>query len=143
MLSATQSHEVRTRIPIALITKNMPQPEQITAPVHQIDVAPTIAAIAGLPFDQTWLGKDLFSHPTGTPPLTYTKGVLTYRIENSLCHTQYIGSQTQCWAVGPQQDPMFYRDLPPLAEEKAMTRLLRGIVAANHRLLSARVPRQK
>ena len=47
-LSPVQRQELQFRIPIALISKHLKHPRRIPYPVHQIDVAPTIARIAGI-----------------------------------------------------------------------------------------------
>ena len=43
------------RVPLALVARDA-SPARIDRPVHQMDVAPTVAALAGLEGPTSWVG---------------------------------------------------------------------------------------
>jgi hypothetical protein len=112
-----QKVEIRARIPMALLTKHMPEPQRIDAPVHQLDLAPTLAAIAGLEGEVTWIGRSLFG-PGGSPWLFSGPGELHWRVGPRACYTAPGESQPRCYRIAAGGDPLFDRDIErvPLAK---------------------------
>ncbi|MGK5092936.1 LTA synthase family protein [Deltaproteobacteria bacterium TL4] len=109
-LSPVQVQEMRFRIPIAFITRDMPHPQRINYPVHQMDIAPTIARITGTSGQVTWLGRDLFSGE-GTPWIYQNQEELFYRTASRACYSLLGDEQIHCWKTAQNQDLLFPQPL--------------------------------
>ncbi len=130
-LGEVQEVELRFRVPLALLTKNLPRPERLSHPVHQLDVVPTVAAIAGLPGEVTWLGRDLFADGS---PWTYVSGDLVhYRVGARACYT--VGKAVSCYDVGGA-DPLLEEPTTRLAERPEDTRFFRSVAHATMRAIA-------
>ncbi len=128
-LSPAQLVELRFRIPIAFLTKNMPAPERRDYPVHQVDVTPTIAAILGLEGKVAWLGRDLL-RGSGTPFVYATKSTLHYRVGDRACYTDEGAGGISCWDVSGI-DPLLVAPSVALAEDLEETRFFTRVAHAN------------
>lgn len=127
-LSDTQRRQSAFRIPIAIITAGMTRPARIENPVHQADVAPTIAAIAGLPGTVTWIGRNMLSGD-GTPWLYQDGDAIYYRTRERLC--QSPASKKGVFCVRPSRDPLFERSQSRVAEDPKETEFFRSVLRAN------------
>ncbi|MED5465347.1 MAG: LTA synthase family protein, partial [Myxococcota bacterium] len=88
--NAIQNHEARFRIPIALLSRHT-RPLKLDHPVHQMDIAPTIARVAGASARAAWMGRGLFESPAS--PWVYQEGG----------HTSYRAGDRACYHLSPHQ----------------------------------------
>jgi hypothetical protein len=109
-LSERRTVELTARVPLAILTKHMPAPSIRTDPVHQIDVAPTVAAIAGLTGKTTWLGRNLL-RGAGSPWVVGGSGPLHYRVGNRACYSMTGEDRPRCYDLASGQDPLLDDDL--------------------------------
>lgn len=140
-LTPLQKKELQFRIPVALISKNLSDPKRITYPVHQMDVAPTIARIAGLSGTVTWLGKGLLSGE-GSPWVFQDQDALSYRTASRGCYQFLANQPLHCQATPNFEDlllpnPSATSD-SPVSKEKAtiaeipeQTRFFQNVIQAN------------
>jgi phosphoglycerol transferase MdoB-like AlkP superfamily enzyme len=91
-LTPIQKTEMRFRIPLAIVSKGLRQPARVSQPIHQIDVAPAVARIAGLRGEVAWLGRDPLSG-AGSPWVHLEGERLHYRDGNRACYTLRGGSR--------------------------------------------------
>jgi len=132
-LAPHQRVELLARVPLALITRDV-APATIDRPVHQLDVAPTVAALAGLEGPTTWLGRSLFAEPA-TPWVMRVAGAgLQYRVGARACYSGLETDGLRCFdAAGA--DPLFEPSLPPLVEQPELTNLLSDVVDASSQVI--------
>ena len=117
------------RIPIAVITKNMPRPQVRRRPVHQVDVAPAAALVAGVSGPVTWVGKGLFSKTgEGSPWVFMASKRLYWRTKTRAC---YDG---RCFRLDGR-DPLFDANLPELPPQPALNKFFRKVVNENGRAI--------
>lgn len=133
-LSPVQKKEILFRIPIAIVTKNMPEPKQIQNPVHQVDVAPTVARIVGLKGEMSWVGQGLFSE-VGRPWVYQYGDAVHYRVRNKGCYSLPGEKSMQCFQL-EGIDPLFNQDLISIEEDSGLTAFFRQVVRANRRLIT-------
>ena len=103
-VTAAQRIEQRARIPLALVSAGIKRGESLTHQVHQIDVAPTVAEIAGWTGDVTWLGRSLMQG--GTPWVFASDSELHYRVGDRACYAE-PGTAQRCYELAPGDDPLF------------------------------------
>jgi phosphoglycerol transferase MdoB-like AlkP superfamily enzyme len=124
-LTPVQQLETQFRIPLALITARMPEPHSVSQPVHQVDIAPTLALVAGLPAAEQWLGRGLFAEPAA--PWVFLQGAAVhYRTEARACYTLNAESRLRCWDTAAV-DPLFEGDLLQVDEDAELTRFFSGL----------------
>ena len=109
-LTPVQEVELIFRIPLAIVTKNMQSPGRITVPVHQVDVAPTLARIAGLSGRVTWVGRGLFSGE-GRPWVFLHRGRIMYRTQNRGCYLFDRDGRVHSFDLSGNRDPLLERHL--------------------------------
>jgi len=129
-----QRKELTARIPIVLITKNQTHPERITMPVHQIDIAATLADVAQVPRSPDWFGNGLFSKE-GRPWVFEDEGGVSYRTANRACYASLnVPGQTVCDAIPKGADPLFSR-LSEVKEDPKQSHFFDQVVRANRYLI--------
>ncbi|MCM2324461.1 MAG: LTA synthase family protein [Oligoflexia bacterium] len=131
-----QYRELKGRIPIALLTRKMVSPgSHVTYPVHQLDVAPTVATLARVPMPASWLGRGLLSGE-GRPWLFRDDQGVSYRTRSTVCYASLRkkGAPT-CFAIPPGKDPLLDTGLAETAENPAITRFFDELLTANRRLI--------
>lgn len=128
-LSAVQNAELQSRIPLAIITKNLPSPTVIRYPVHQMDIAPTVASIIGIPGKVTWIGRNILSGP-GTPWLYETSNAIFYRTAERGCYTDPGENKLHCYSLSQNVDPLFQGSLKEIPENTADTSFFREVLSA-------------
>ncbi|MBI5211034.1 MAG: LTA synthase family protein [Elusimicrobia bacterium] len=133
-LTRVQLEELRYRIPIALVTRDLPRPEVVETPVHQADVAPTIARVAGAGGRVTWIGRDLLSG-RGTPFVHLLDGVPRYRTARRACYPGGSRGSLRCYDV-TGRDPLFDAGLREAPEDPGLTGFFRRVVEANGRAIA-------
>lgn len=106
-----QRIEQRARIPMALVSAGLAGDEVLTHPVHQVDIAPTVAEVAGWEGDVTWVGRPMLGD--GTPWVFFSRAEFHYRLGDRACYAE-PGSSRRCYALGEGVDPLF--DPPGYAE---------------------------
>ncbi|MEE8410534.1 MAG: LTA synthase family protein [Myxococcota bacterium] len=131
-LTLEQRVEMRFRIPIALVTRNLPEPAIVDHPVHQIDVAPTVARVVGLPGTVTWVGRGLLQEE-GSPWLYETDGEVSYRVGNRACYA-FFKKPRRCWDV-TGLDPLYDAVTNEIPEDAAETEFFRNTILANFRAI--------
>jgi|GEM_PF-3651015 len=131
-LNAVQAEEMSYRIPLAFITLGL-KPRTFENPVHQFDIAPTLAALAGAKPPKHFLGHNLMRSNEGSP-WVYTDGrqEVSYRFKGKSCYYFSSTRTRACYRNDSTHDPLF--DLKPeevseLKEEKAF---FEKVVAAEH-----------
>ncbi|HTL13039.1 MAG TPA: sulfatase-like hydrolase/transferase, partial [Bdellovibrionota bacterium] len=134
------------RIPIILLTKNMRHPEIREVQAHQIDIAPTLAAVAGAKGEVAWLGRNLLAPgATGSPWVYWDPDGISFRSGQLLCQGRGA-SEPACWNLAPGQDPLFSAELEPITPPPGMTALMGDAVQASGVLIDhgrlAAPPRQ-
>ena len=125
-LNGIQHYEARFRVPLVLMTKNS-KAQQFSLPVHQIDIAPTIAGLLGADAATTWLGKDLLAGDSRGSRWVYQEnGLTSYRTEGRACYPNDSFSALQCVDTSTG-DPMF-DVLPRVAEKPSETRFFANVI---------------
>jgi arylsulfatase A-like enzyme len=124
-LDPVQYMDARFRTPIAVLTKAMPRPHVRGRIVHQVDVAPSAATVAGVSGKVTWVGRGLFHpHGEGTPWVYETKGKVYWRTQTRGC---YGG---ECYDL-TTHDPMTQRNPPPLPPQTELERFFVRVIESN------------
>lgn len=138
-LSASAALDMTFRVPLALVTRDLPQPAVLHHPVHQIDVAPTVARIVGIDPDEAWWGADLTSQ-AGSPWVFEDGSRLHYRAGSVACYTLAGDRTLECFDLAPGEDPMLDMSLTEASEDPAVSTLMRRVVrAARHAIRHDRV----
>jgi Sulfatase len=128
--------ELMTRVPFAMVTKHLPAPGAVTYPVHQIDVAPTVADIAGFHADAPWLGRNVLDGP-GSPWVFAHDEQLHYRFGDHACYTLEGDDGPRCYKVGADTDPLLRADLSPVRADPAEVSYFQWLTIAAHQAIAA------
>ena len=123
------------RIPLALVTAGMKIPKRVAYPVHQADVAPTVAAVTGVGGTVTWIGRNILSG-RGTPWLYDDGGEVSYRTAARLCEAWVGNAKPICWAVPYPHDPMLGDRPEGLREDPQQTKLFKDVLRANREAIT-------
>lgn len=123
-----QRIEYMFRVPIALVTKNIQRPERIERQVHQVDIAPTVADIAGVSGEVTWIGRGLYAD-VATPWVYQAGNALHYRTGEHACYTQ-AGAKLACYDLAGV-DPLWTPTPPPAAEVPGQSDFFRAVLRAD------------
>lgn len=132
-LSPVQRIEVKFRVPIALVGAHA-QPRRFDHPVHQADVAPTLARLVGATGPVAWTGRGLLG-ATGTPWMYQTRTALHYRTRERGCYTLRANTPPTCFDVRGT-DPLRTTPLPGEVEDPDVTAFFRRVLVANMQALS-------
>ena len=99
-----------------------------------MDVAPTVAALAGLEGPTSWVGRSLFAEQ-GTPWVMRVAGAgLQYRVGARACYSAVGASGLQCFdATG--SDPLYDAELPQRSEQPELTAFLSEVADASSRVI--------
>lgn len=140
-----QAQELRFRIPLLFFSKHLKKPAKILDPVHQIDVAPTLARIAGLRGDVTWLGRDLFRTLTpgdsrGSPWFSKLDSGVPFRIKNKVCVATEYKSSPDCWLFDPLKDPLYDPPLKAVETDPKEVEKFQALVPSIRHFIKANVP---
>ncbi len=135
-LNEVQVHELRYRIPLLFLTKNLPRPRAWHHVVHQVDIAPTIAAVLGLHGWVTWLGHDILSGG-GSPFLTRVETGVAYRTAREVCYPDIRDGSMRCWETSGGLDPLMDADLPRSKEDPEKTRFFESLAQASSLVIRA------
>jgi hypothetical protein len=128
-----QRVELLARVPLALVTRGL-APETIDRPVHQLDVAPTVAALAGLSGPTSWLGRSLLGE-SGTPWVMHIAGAgLQYRMGSRACYSALEAQRPFCLDAS-SGDPLFNAALPSLPEEPELSARMAEVVDASSQVI--------
>ena len=123
--NSVQRYEARFRVPLVFMSK-FSQPAQFDAPVHQIDIAPTIAAVIGAEAETAWLGRNILKEPVGSAWVYQENGLVAYRRGSRGCYPNEAFDGLVCvdTTLG---DPMF-NVLPTLEERVEETVFFKGVI---------------
>src|SRR3954447_11015558 len=127
--------ELMTRVPFGIVTKHMPAPGAISYPVHQIDVSPTVADIAGFGEDVPWLGRNVLDGP-GSPWVFAHDEQLAYRFGDHACYTLQGDDAPRCYRLEAGADPMLRAELPPVRTDPAEVRFFESVTIAAHEAIA-------
>lgn len=105
-LTPAQVNEILFRVPFALVTKNMVEPKRVDLPIHQMDIAPMVARIAGLSGETAWIGRETALEGQGSPFVFMAPQGMHFRTQDTLCYALDAAGST-CWDVPPGVDPLF------------------------------------
>ena len=133
-LSPEQSIEKDFRVPLIIVTKNMKESMEIHDPVHQIDLAMTVAKVAGTSGDVTWTGRGLFSGE-GSPWVVQEGPLFHYRTRSIGCYTHYGDKDPHCYKIKKGQDPLYDSNLTSIPESKELTQFFKNVVQANRKAI--------
>ncbi len=128
-LSRVQLEEIRFRVPLAWISRDLGAPMRIAKPAHQIDVAPTVARIVGIEPKPTWIGRDLLAG-SGSPWIYLEDDLCHYRTDNRACYTLPGQAGLSCWRTDAGSDPLFSDALQQVGEDSEQTRFFRDVATA-------------
>ena len=121
--------ELMARVPFAMVTKNQRAPAEIRYPIHQIDVAPTVADIVGITSRVAWVGRNLLDGP-GSPWLFAERERLHYRVGDRACYTLQGDDVPTCYRLEAGIDPMLTYDPPRIAAAPADLRFFQSVAVA-------------
>ena len=127
-LTEAQRKEVHFRIPLAFISARLPVPRAASFPVHQIDVAPSIAAIVGGEGRVTWVGRSVWDG-VGSPWVYESDQGIDYRFPDRGCYSAPGRAGVRCFDTRGR-DPLYETDLVEVPENTATTAFLRQVFPA-------------
>jgi hypothetical protein len=133
-LTPIQQVETQFRVPLALVSARLRQPGEVLQPVHQLDIAPTLAFLGGVAVAEEWMGRGLLAEPAA--PWVFLRGsTIHYRTEARACYTLTGEVGVKCYATS-SSDPLFERSLPEVPEDPELTRFFAGLGPAMELLIS-------
>lgn len=115
-LTTAQQSELWSRITFGIFSRGLKKPLVSEQPIHQLDVAPTIANIVGGDFHVAWIGRPILEATGGGTGLRTLPGsALVYEDQSTfrfrwglrLCHVPAGATRTECDDVPYTIDPMF------------------------------------
>jgi arylsulfatase A-like enzyme len=127
--------ELMMRVPFAIVTKHMPAPSTVSYGIHQIDVAPTVADIAGFREDVPWLGRNALDGP-GSPWVLAHDEQLYYRFGDRACYTLEGDDAPRCYRVDAGTDPMLQATLSPVRADPAEVSFFEWVTIAAHQAIA-------
>jgi len=104
-------------------------------PVHQIDVSPTVADIAGFREDVPWLGRNVLDGP-GSPWVFAHDEQLDYRFGDRACYTLQGDDAPRCYRIDAGTDPMLRAELSPVRADPAEVRFFEWVTIAAHQAIA-------
>ncbi|MCZ6841425.1 MAG: LTA synthase family protein [SAR324 cluster bacterium] len=129
-MTQVQRADVPFRTPLAIISKNIPRPMVLDGVVHQVDVAPTAALIAGASGEVTWLGRALLPYSGEGSPFVYANANgFFWRTNSRGCYNRL------CFDLR-EKDPSIDKRLPVLPEQTRLDKFFRQVVEAGGILIS-------
>lgn len=135
-LTQIQEREINARIPIAFLTKKMPKPGEIAYPVHQVDIAPTVANIVGFSSQVTWLGRNMLKG-MGSPWVYKTSHGIHYRTEDRGCYSFAPAMRPRCFSLTGNVDPLFSNSLKEIPEDRSLTHYFEELAIENSEFIQA------
>lgn len=132
--SPSQRVELVARIPLAFVTRDMPAGQVVDTPVHQVDVAPSIAAIAGFAGTVSWVGQSVWSG-RGTPWILGDIDELHYRAGDTACYTHLGERRPRCYSLDGSVDPLFVSQLPARANDPRVHSFIEAVTSAERQAL--------
>jgi len=123
------------------LSKNAKLVKRFKTPVHQVDIAPTVAAILGIHGKTAWLGhnvmpSDLKTPPVPGSPLVYGNGYLTsYRYGNHVCHSSELNPRLTCVDLRDDEDLMFSTTAKAVKERPEWTSFFKKVVQSNSEVI--------
>ncbi|MBJ80966.1 MAG: hypothetical protein CMH60_06590 [Myxococcales bacterium] len=129
-LTYVQQRELRFRIPMAFLTKHQPNPRIINQPIHQVDIAPTVATIAGLHGQTTWVGNDVLATEQSGSPWVYSySSEFHYRTGDRACYSR-SKKVLGCFTLNGL-DPLFEPVLTEIPSDQAQVSFFKDVMQAN------------
>ncbi len=135
-LSDLQKQELTRRIPLAVITKNMPRPLLIPWPVQQIDIAPTVARLAKAEGEVAWLGRGLLARPGSPFMADLSAKDLSFRTGRRACYTLLREQKVECYLLNGK-DPLLDELETPLPPDQEFIDYIREFYIAIEELIAA------
>ncbi len=149
-ISTVAKSELLFRVPVAILSRKITAPAWLATPIHQIDLAPLAASVAGLQGPVTWTGRSPLAVDasgkwlarTGSPWI-YPDGAggAQYRLGDRLCVEARVEKGVECYRVPSGSDPLYWSD-----EEQARYHLesrdedigmrMKEILDSNHVLIT-------
>ncbi len=128
--------EIRFRVPVIFISKNMPTPMMIEKPFHELDVGLTIAAINGeigknIPWSRLGrpLSPDKSFRGSDWTFMTYSRE-LYYRNRERSCYTLGDRRKLRCY-LDNGEDPLFSKNLVEVPEKAEDTLFFNKVIEAD------------
>lgn len=133
-LGVAQNEEKNYRVGLALFGLNL-KPGVSNRLSHQMDVAPTVAALAGVELPQHFLGHNLLDSSRGTPWVFIDdKKQVNYRVADRSCFSLPESQGRACYQNTPAADLLFEKNPRTLEEISAERSFFERVSAAEHLL---------
>jgi phosphoglycerol transferase MdoB-like AlkP superfamily enzyme len=131
-LNPLQRLELAYRIPMAFISLGL-KPRVMSQPVHHLDIAPTIAALAGVPSPRHFLGRNLLLEPVGSP-WVYVDGrhEVSYRSRGHSCFYFSDRLERACYQNDDSIDPLYSSKMIELDEDPVERAFFNRVISAEH-----------
>jgi phosphoglycerol transferase MdoB-like AlkP superfamily enzyme len=126
--SPFETEELESRIFLALVTKHPAEPGVRRHLVHQVDIAPTVAAVTGSRGPVAWMGRNVLAGD-GSPYLYEDRSRLSFRTTEMSCLSANDAPLT-CWNTR-DRDPLFDADLPEVTPRPDEVAGFRAVLKAN------------
>ena len=98
--------------------------------MHQLDIVPTVASIAGIDGEITWLGKNILeSPPLGSPWVYFYRSEFHYRTKERACYSQ-SKNKMRCFDV-KSHDPLFNTNLKEIPVRPEDSQFFKDVMQAN------------
>jgi phosphoglycerol transferase MdoB-like AlkP superfamily enzyme len=131
-LSPLQRQELAYRIPMAFISLGL-KPRVLAQPVHHLDIAPTIAALAGVASPPHFLGRNLLLDSVGSP-WVYVDGrqQVSYRSQGRSCYHFSDRLERACYRNDESVDLLYSSKTTELQEDPLERAFFESTVSAEH-----------
>lgn len=113
----------------------MRAPHVFLKPVHQMDVAPLLADLAGLRAPSSWLGRNPLLDGEGTPWVKYVGPKLFYRTSKRICGKVTLAKPLECWAASEASDPLLEQPQTAIPEDPKESETFSKVLSANEAAL--------
>jgi phosphoglycerol transferase MdoB-like AlkP superfamily enzyme len=134
-LTDLQWEEAQVRIPLVFLTRDQENPQIFHQPAHQVDLAPTLARVAGLEGEMTWVGGDLFKNKEGRAWVLPRSSEVSYRTSKTACYYFAMRGERECVDVSENQDPLFDLNLRKVDENPDQNVFFQKLVEENRNTL--------
>lgn len=130
-ITEIQETELRSRIVMGILAKNLRKPAISKTFANQIDIAPTLATVLNASSTVGWLGRDLFGPEKPSIWWKASSAGISFRTENEGCYRTRENSTLRCFAASPAADPLYSPHLKAVAPLQTQADALSEFAKAN------------